>query len=507
MQAIDINAVIGRRHGDEARVGRAALAADLDRHGVALAVAHHEMAVHYSMEAGNRLAYDAADEHPCLLPAAVLDPRDALRWPAEAADALRRGVRVFRFFPLTHYCSVRSQVFGDMLEALRGSGAVAMVPAPDCLHEGGALQALADRTRQAGLPLILSELPYFSLAEIIAVMRAFPHVYAETNWLATVGAVDLLAATLGSDRLLYGSAAPARPMQKALNQVLEALLCDADKGAILGGNARRLLALDAAGFDGRPDIPGLEPQGFDGPIVDVHSHLGHWPFPMRQEDDAPAGMLERMRRYGITHSVVSSYETMRYDIAAGNRRLAEAIAGHPELLGYVEVNPLQFDLSCAEMDRYFQLPNVVGVEVELNHIPAPTGGGKVRKLMAEIARRGRPVLFMPHSTGDASAERDLAREWPNLPIIHAHGFDADWAATVADTPNIHVEFSWSRPSHHDLRDALDILGPERVLFGSDQTLLSPGAAVGLYRDARMTRRESGLVLSQNARRLFGAGMR
>jgi predicted TIM-barrel fold metal-dependent hydrolase len=47
------------------------------------------------------------------------------------------------------------------------------------------------------------------------------------------------------------------------------------------------------------------------------------------------------------------------------------------------------------------------------------------------------------------------------------------------------------------------LGPERVLFGTDQTLLSVGASVGLYRDAAMTPAEAELVLYGNARRIFG----
>lgn len=116
---------------------------------------------------------------------------------------------------------------------------------------------------------------------------------------------------------------------------------------------------------------------------------------------------------------------------------------------------------------------------------------------------GRPVLFMPRAPEDAPAERDLAREFPTLPIVHAHAFDADWAAVVKDAPNVHVEFCLSRPSHHDVRYVLDILGRERVLFGSDQTLLGLGAAVGLYLDARMSERERTLVLSGNARRLYG----
>jgi predicted TIM-barrel fold metal-dependent hydrolase len=388
---------------------------------------------------------------------------------------------------------------------MTGSGVCLIFSVAEAALSGWELYGeVARLTADVGLPVIFVDVGYPSMAEAIAVMQEFPHVHVDTNLLTSVDAAEIVAEAVGASRLLHGSAAPRRSMQKALNHVLETDLSVEDKSAILGGNAMRLLHIAPEMLAGCPQPADLQPKGFSQEVIDVHSHLGQWRLPLREENYDPAAMLRRMKRYGITRSVLSSYESMRYDIAEGNRKLAAAIEGHPELLGYVELNPYQLELSCAEMDKYYRLPNFAGAELELQHIPCSAASPKVRSLMAEVARRGRPILFMPDVGSNAQAERELARLTPNLTCIHAHGFDAEWARIVADTPNICVEFNKSFSSHHEVRDGIDILGPERVLFGSDQTLLGIGSTIGVYLDARLTESERRLVLSENAKRIFKA---
>ncbi len=499
---IDINTSFGRRVDPDPRFSAEALGAAMDERGVALALTHSMQGVEYYPAGGNDDAVQLAARDGRFIPVCTVNPRAALEWRGEIDRCLDAGARVFRFFPAYQGWMPESRAFRRIAEHLQGRGAVAVMSVSERGGEWQTVRQLAEATADLGLSVILAEPHYSNIPEVLAVMLEHPHLYADTSLLATVGSVELLAREVGARRLLFGSAAPWNPIQKALNEVLEADLTDADKSAILSGNARRLLGISSARLAGRPVLQSLEPFRFDEELVDVHSHLGYWALMTKQEHYDPAAMIGRMKRFGITRSIVSSYESMRYDIAAGNRAVMAAIEGHPELRGYVEVDPHHLELSCAEMDRYYGRPNVVGCEVELTHIPCPTGSEAVRRLMAEVARRGKPILFMPAGGGDAGAERELGRANPGLSIIHAHGFDADWARVVKDTPNIHVEYCLSRATHLHVREGLDILGPERVLFGTDQTLLSVGAAVGLYRDAEMSPAERRLVLGGNARRLF-----
>lgn len=360
MYVIDVNTAFGRRSDLDYDLSLNTLLHALNEHAVACAWSYCLKGARYDAGEGNAETFAAARAHPYIIPVATLDLREYVGWEAELERCLKRGARVFRFFPEQQGWSISSLFFQRVLKRLSGSGACLMFSSGDLASKWGHAEEVACLTAGLGLPVIITDTNYQNMAEVITVMQAYPHVYAETNWLASVDAVEIMAEEVGVDRLLYGSAAPLRPMQKALNQVLETGLSDEDKAAILGGNAMRLLGISPTMLASRPQLTDTQPKRFQEEIIDVHAHLGHWFIPCRDEDYDPTRMIQRMKRFGVSRSIVSSYEGMRYDIEAGNRRLAEAIAGHPELLGYVELNPHQLELSCAEMDRYYQLPNFVG---------------------------------------------------------------------------------------------------------------------------------------------------
>jgi len=243
---------------------------------------------------------------------------------------------------------------------------------------------------------------------------------------------------------------------------------------------------------------------FPGPVIDVHCHLGRWKYPVT--DEKPADLLRLMRKTAVDRAVVSSAKALCYGLEEGNREVAEEIAGHPELLSYVVVNPNYLELSCREMDRYYRLPNFVGAKIHSPYSGQPTASANTQALLEEVARRGKPVLIHVDEAStarrDFSALRRVATAYPEWAIIKAHGGDGRAAREVADLPNIYFEYAGSGPRSAIIRQALEVLGPERILFGSDATLNDMGGVVGAYYDVNFTPEEREKVLFANARRIF-----
>src|SRR5207253_2977963 len=85
---------------------------------VDIAFTHSLHGLHLDYEEGNRRTIAAAQEHPWLLPVAVMDPRRFLGWEAEVERCLKAGVRVFCFFPEQQGWSVGTAPFPEMLKKI-----------------------------------------------------------------------------------------------------------------------------------------------------------------------------------------------------------------------------------------------------------------------------------------------------------------------------------------------------------------------------------------------------
>ncbi|MGB9619342.1 MAG: amidohydrolase family protein, partial [Armatimonadota bacterium] len=306
----------------------------------------------------------------------------------------------------------------------------------------------------------------------------------------TPGALELAAEVLGPDRLVLGTGAPESTGRPAINVILEAELPDNEKAAILGGNIAQLIAPQLAKL-GRTlpesDMSAYERQRIRGPIVDVHGHLGPWPFPMRGW--SAADLVKLMKRRGIEKAIVSSTKAIVNDFVEGNAELARDIEPHPELLGYVTINPNYPEQSVRELDRYLKLPQFVGVKFHCGYAGVSIDSEPLRRLLPRIAEKNVPILVHCWGHGEPTKVRRIAQEFPQISFVMGHGGVTAWVEAIdvlRATSNVYTEFSSSRADRGRVRATIDEVGCGRILFGSDLGLFDPAYDLGVYEEADLT---------------------
>jgi len=117
------------------------------------------------------------------------------------------------------------------------------------------------------------------------------------------------------------------------------------------------------------------------------------------------------------------------------------------------------------------------------------------------------VLNLHVSTPQLDALERVAQNFPRMNIVLAHPGDADFAqrlAVLQKHPNLHIDISGTGLFRWGcLRRLTDALGAERVIFGSDFPVCSPGMNLHGALCEHLTERKFQLVLGGNFRRLTG----
>ncbi|GAA1756180.1 amidohydrolase family protein [Nonomuraea bangladeshensis] len=235
-------------------------------------------------------------------------------------------------------------------------------------------------------------------------------------------------------------------------------------------------------------------------IIDVHAHWGPWFFTM----DVAAANVSAMDRYGIDLSIVSATEAVIYDAPAGNRALAAWLETQDRHLGYVTVNPRR--LADAERDLRAYLPTgrFVGVKIHTDYTRSPASSPQTREALAMVAEAGVPALV--HTWGATVLDlAEVCRDTPGLRVIAGHmGADGHAFAVeaAAGCDRLYLEPCYSHAPAGRVAQVAAAVDPERLLFGTDSTLIDPASAFGAVAAAGLDEETAELVAWRNAVRLF-----
>ena len=235
-------------------------------------------------------------------------------------------------------------------------------------------------------------------------------------------------------------------------------------------------------------------------------------------DDVPAlgwrlaaeDCVRRLDEAGIARGVVMTIVDAPEVNPHALELIADACAEFPgRLEAFARIHPWYGDESVALLERALGELGFKGLKLHPVTTIAHPAGAETLRLIRVAAAHGAPTLFHcgdePLTTPLAIAR--AAAECPEATIILGHMggyFHVDEAIEVAERhPNLVLETS-AMPYPAKIREAVERIGAERVVYASDGPACSPRIEVEKVRLAALDPDAERLVLGANAARMLDA---
>ena len=243
-------------------------------------------------------------------------------------------------------------------------------------------------------------------------------------------------------------------------------------------------------------------------IIDMHAHL--WQFAVEK---SKYQIMRSIEKYGIDQVFISTlsdfYPTVD-EVELMNRTTYDFMKEHPQhIRGYVYVGP-EHKNALDVVRRGIEEQGMCGVKIWVSEkCDAPS----VDPIAERIIEYGVPLLIhattrpMPPNVKTESTSvnvRNLALRYPELKIIMAHidGNCYRGAQNVRDLPNVYVDFSGGTGKSGEVEYALEQLGEDRILFGTDLSACSFATPYGRLMEAKISDEAKEKILYKNTEKLF-----
>ncbi len=256
-------------------------------------------------------------------------------------------------------------------------------------------------------------------------------------------------------------------------------------------------------------------------LIDVNVSVSRWPF-RRLRGDEPAELLAKLREHNVSRAWVGSFDGLFHrDIAAVNARLAQFCRGHGDgrLVPFGTVNPALPDWEedlrrCHEVHKMPGIrlhPNYHGYKLDSPALPRLLKWAAERGLVVQLAlsmedeRTQHPVFRVPHV--DAAPLAGLVKATPNLRLVVLNAFRAlrpDQAARLAEAGEVYFDLATLEGAAGVAR-LLELVRPERALFGSHFPLFQLESALLKLRESVLPAAMLRAVGEENAPRLLKSG--
>lgn len=235
-------------------------------------------------------------------------------------------------------------------------------------------------------------------------------------------------------------------------------------------------------------------------VVDSHVHLGAAPS-AKARGSIPTSFLveeliDSMDRNGIKKSVVFAYGRLLNEAKKHNMAVNNAVLEYPNrLVGFVRPNPWYKD-SVRDIDLFVEELGFKGIKLHSGMESFPVNARVVYPIIEKASQYQIPILI----DGNPALIGDWADEFPDVTFIipHMAGRSYQTAFFVAKKcKNVMLETSVNSWTHRILRSAVDLLGADRILWGSDTPFHTPEVELKKVEMSKLTEAEKEMILWKN----------
>jgi hypothetical protein len=244
----------------------------------------------------------------------------------------------------------------------------------------------------------------------------------------------------------------------------------------------------------------------DSMIIDAHVHLGG-PDKGDGSKQSVEELLERMQKAGVDKAVVFPFNEAEPGIsfASANNFIAKAQREHAErIIGFARLDPHFREASIMEAKRALRELGLKGIKLHPAAQKFYPDHPFVIRIIEAAARFSAPVVFdngKPEAQNMAIAA--LADRVPEATIILAHMRGEGFIEACEGRPNVYLGTVKADPK--DVLEAVDRLGAERIIAGSDAPYASMQyEMVDKFEELEsLSEEEKALIRGGNIARLLG----
>jgi len=248
-------------------------------------------------------------------------------------------------------------------------------------------------------------------------------------------------------------------------------------------------------------------------IIDAHTHVG-----VRTDIDymdvshSPEDQIKLMDECGIDRAVIMLYADppgTHEGYRRANDRAAEIARNYPRLTGFAQVDP-RHPSALEELERAVKKLGLKGVKLYPNHwmfADHPI----VFPVVEAAIKLDVPVMIHSDWNNKFATPNKVvrvARLFPEATIIMAHmgRYDPDLIHFIPDVAkeaeNVVLECSCTTEHTYLYKKICDLLGAERLVFGSNSPMYHPLLVLRKLKLAGLSREEESLVLGGNIARIL-----